>query len=153
MKLLYKLIFFFMILHITILMINSLGVFPNTLYSDEETREYDFNDPNDILLYLFPAMDGTDNILFSILTGGFVTLASLAALLVSLKTGNFGVVIVTLIGASFVPMILSSLNLFKKILYVGDSQAMIYLAACFSICIIFLIVITMLETITHGRSG
>ena len=153
MKLLYKLIFFFMILHMTILMINSLGVFPNTLYSDAETREYDFSDPNDILLYLFPAMDGTDNIMFSILTGGFVTLASLVALLVSLKTGNFGVVIVTLIGASFVPMILSSLNLFKKILYVGDSQAMIYLAACFSICIVFLIVIYMLETVTHGRGG
>ena len=153
MKLLYKLIFFFMILHITILIINSLGVFPNTLYSDEETKEYDFSDPNDILLYMFPAMDGTDNILVSILTGGFVTLASLAALLVSLKTGNFGVVIVTLIGASFVPMILRSMDLIKKILYVGDNQAMIYLAACFSIGVIFLIVITMLETITHGRSG
>lgn len=153
MKLLYKLIFFFMILHVTILMINSLGVFPKTLYSDAETKLYDFSDPNDILLYLFPAVDGTDNILFSILAGGFLGLAGILAMIASLKTGNFGIVIVTLIGASFVPMILKSMDLLNKILYIGDSEAMIYLAACFSIGVIFLIVITMLETITHGRSG
>lgn len=153
MKLLYKVIFFFIILHVTILMINSLNIFPNALYSDEDTREFDFSNPNDILLFLFPAMDGEDNILFSILTGSFLGLAGILAIIASVKTGNFGIIIVVLIGSSFVPMILNSMDLFKKIVYVGDSEALVYLAACFSICVIFLVVITMLETITHGRSG
>ena len=156
MKLLYKMIFFFLILHVTILMVNSMNLFKgNELYSDVDTKNFDLTDPNDIVLFLFPAVDGNDNIVFSILVGGFMGLGGILSLVVSLKTGNFGVVVVTLIGASFVPMILNSMKLFKQILLASgsQSQAVIYLAACFSVAVIFLIVITMLETLTHGRGG
>lgn len=155
MKLLYKMMFFFIILHVTILMVNSLGVFPKTLYSDEDTRTYDFSNPGDVLVYLFPVMDSKDpdtNLFGAIITGSFIGLASLLAIGATILTKNYAPIVVTLLASSFVPMILRSMDTFKKILYV-DSEVMIYLFICFSICITFLIAITFIEMLTHGRSG
>jgi len=154
MKLIYKAIIFFAVFHIVVLMINSLNVFPAeaTLYSDADTAEYDFDDPADLVAYIFPAIGGKD-ITFSILVAGFTTLGAFLGIGLSVVTHSLAPIAIYLLGATMIPMMLNSWGFFNKLLYNWDSEQLVYLAIALGVGLIIISLITIIEMATHGRSG
>lgn len=153
MKALYKVIIFFSIFHITVLMINSFGLFPGeTLYSDATMSPYDIDSPAGFVAYIFPAINGED-VVFSLIVAGFTSLGVLLGLGVSIATHSLAPITISIIGATMIPMMLTSWNFFSKLLYHWDSDQLGYLALALGVGLIVIAMITILEMATHGRSG
>jgi hypothetical protein len=154
MKALYKMILFFAIFQVTVLMVNSMNIFPSesTFYNDMDTDEYDLSTAEGIVKFLFPAINGED-LTVSLLVGGFTTLGVLFGLAVSIATKSLAPLVISILGASMIPMVMNSWKIFNKIFYEFDSAALQYLGLCLGVGIIVIAIITILEMPTHGRSG
>lgn len=158
MKTLYKLMLFFAIFHGTVLMVNSMNIFPaeSTFYSDP-IYDGDLTVPENLIKFIFPALRGDDgsdleisiNIIAGILTGGVFIIG----VLISWISKSLAPIVIAVLGGSMIPMVMNSWKIFNKIFYEFDSAAMEYLALCFGVGIIVIAIITILEMPTHGRSG
>lgn len=161
MKNMYKLIIFFGVFQFTVLMVNSFGIFPNTLYSDVDMAELndaittggDFLTVTDAILnYLFeipdiPLLSGTFT--FAMFVTIFFGLGAAAAW----ATHSWTPVVIAILATTFVPMILKSYGFFSKLLYNWDISALFYLGICLSVGIILISVITIVESPAQGESG
>lgn len=156
MKALYKIILFFTVFQFAIVIINVLGVFPYTLYSDVEMSNVSSIDsPEDFIRFIFPLPDVPLLSAFEtyFTFGMLVTIFLGVGAAVSKATHSWTPIVVTIIATSFVPMILNSYNFFEKLFVNWDSQALMYTGLLLGICIILIALFTIVETPTHGRSG
>jgi len=157
MKTLYKIVLFFAIFQVVVLMVNSLGVFPNTLYSDVDTTDL-FNDDGSItaqgiVAFLFPQIttsEGSEDFTFSLVAAGFTSIGMIIAIGISAATRSLAPIVIGFISLSIVPMVLTSWSFFRKMFYNWDTSAMVYLSIAIGVGILILAVITILETPTHG---
>jgi len=156
MKALYKIIIFFAVFQLTVIIVNLLGIFPYTLYSDIETQELQgIRNPIDYLPYFFSLPDFAGlgsfftNFTFAMLVFIFAGIGAVYAR----ATHNWSPVIVIIIASSFVPMITRSSKFFNKLFYTWDVPALTYLAVTLGVAIILIAIITIVETPTHGKSG
>lgn len=154
MKLLYKIILFFAFFQMMVLIINSLGVFPHTLYDDMETSKYDFDSPEEIFGYLFLPNGEVLGISYDEPSGW--TVAAIVLIFVGIgsafawATHSWTPVIITLLGISFFPMLINSLGFFNKILFERQVVALEYMALLIGLGIVLIIIFSIIETPTHG---
>jgi len=160
MKSMYKILLFVGFFQLVVIMINVLNVFPYTLYGDVQTNELaSMNSPLDVLAYFFeppelPSLLGIElgrvgtNFTFGLMVTLFVVMGAL----ISARTHSWTPIVVILISTSFVPMILKSITFFNEIIYNWDVNALAYLGLILGFGIIMMIVFTIMETPTHGRS-
>ena len=155
MKALYKIILFFAFFQLVVIMINFLGVFPYTFYSDADFQGIieRGNDPLAIMGYLFVPSDVLfDEFLtfsFAMLLGAF----TIGGLLFAWATHSWTPVVVTLMVVTFIPMITKSTAFLNKIFISWDVSSLTYLAITLFLGVFLIAVFTILETPTHGRSG
>jgi len=162
MKTIYKLMIFLAIFQLMPLVLNSLNIFPYTFYGADEVgstvgdayivnQDSYYMDAQSIFGTLFlpdanPYISGAANTLFS---------AILIALLgvgtaISIFTKNFVIIPLAFQGYMVAVMLSRSMSFFGKMFYSWDSKAVGYIALIIGVCIIILIVITWMETVTHG---
>lgn len=153
MKNLYKIILFFAIFQMAVVIVGATNVFPYTLYSDVETAELRaIDNPTDFLAYFFEPPDifglsGTFT--FAMFITVFFTLGAAAAW----ATHSWTPVVVAFLATSFVPMMMKSFKFFNKLFYTWDVSAVTYLGLCIAIGIVIIAVITIVETPAQGASG
>lgn len=153
MKAIYKLVLFFAILQVVAPMVTVMNIFPTTLYSDIELGSMD--DPNSLPTAeeLFSMLFAPDDTIFGLPTISlYVVMIAFTTLGtgIAIVTKSWVPVVITLLGWSVVPMINTSRTFFEKILYTWNAPSLIYLALIFGLGIIILLVITAIETATHG---
>lgn len=152
MKRLYKVVLFFAVLHLVVIMISLLNIFPSTLYSDAEIntlRENVGTDPLSIFSYLF-APDtniwGSNTISVS----AIITAFAVGGTAIAVLTKSWTPAIITLLGLSFLPMLLRSRTFFDKMFTTWDSASLTYMAIIFGVVLILFVVFTILEVPSHG---
>lgn len=155
MKKIYKIMIFLVLFQFSVVIVNALEVFPseNTFYSDAETRSIrELDSPTDALSYFFelPGIPGLSALQTTFTFGMLVILFLSIGAAIARATHSWSPVIVVIIATSFVPMLMKSLGFFNKMLYNWNNQALMYLGLTLGVGIIILVVITILETPTHG---
>jgi len=148
MKLLYKMMIFFLVFYGMVIVVNSLGIFPNTLYGDS-----DLSSPNGIMAALFvPSAisglgDWTVLAVVGFIAGG--------AIVTGFITQNIQLPALTIIGILFFNMITKSYGfmtgLFNKVNTRPDS--IVYLGYVVGAAIIVVGLITVVEFLGQGGSG
>lgn len=161
MKTLYKLIYWFIIFQMVILLINFLNVFPPeyTFYSDLEMDALRENvtdgDILGIISWMFvppteylPANLASYEFTIPLIVLMFVGVGTAFAWV----TQSFVPVVVIIIGVSFYSMFIKSISFFKTILQGADNQALWALGMILMIGVILALIFTLVETPTHGES-
>jgi len=151
MKLLYKIILFLGMFELMVIIVNGMGVFTNTFYSDIET---DALKDKGIWEVVQDIMLPTDNKYI-----GEVSVYALAGLFVAggilsgIATKN--VIIPSLIFLLYVvfAMCLSSYEFFQDLFTKWNSDSLVYLGVVLGVGMVIVAIITVIETPTHGRSG
>jgi len=163
MKSIYKVMMFFLIFYMTVVIIDVSEVFPNdsTFYSDADIQSLkDADSPTDAFVWIF-----TPNS-FSYEIGGttynevtiWLVLAvfGLVGTAAALFTKSFLPAVFTLYGLIFIPMFTKSYGFFNKLFQIGRTDdslsTLVYLAITFGLALMGLILITMMEMPAHGRS-
>ena len=158
MKTIYKIIIFLAVFELTAILVNGMNIFPaeSTFFSDinsEEVREAG-NNPLDVYLTLFKPSG------FEVAGFSFSS-ASFTAILIVILTFGTGVAILTksfvpavlaLQGIILLPMITRSGGFFRKLFENFDSTALTYLGVTIIVGFLIVLLITIIETPTHGRS-
>lgn len=162
MKLMYKIILFFVIFYIVVIMINLLNIFPQEaqFYSDsnelKQLKESD-GSPRDaatILGLLFvPSVNayGLDGIAVSVITGFIIGGAIVSGIIID----NAAIPSIIIVGFLFFNMISTSYSFFQN-LFEGNSwttNSLQFLAICIMIAAIMVTLFTLVEMQTQGRSG
>ena len=154
MKKIYKIMFMLAFLQGVIIMVNALGVFPETFYSDSEIQGIqDVNDlptaeewfilmfAPDVVIFNEPIVD-VMAIIAVFLTAG--TLVGIA------MRGSFLPVVIAFQGYLVFTMLTNSKSFFDKLLTNWGTPSLMYLALLFGLGIIMLFVVTLLETASHS---
>ena len=156
MKNIYKIILFFAIFEVTVLMINAMDIFPNELYSDSDTELEKLESsegPWEIVRTLFVPSSNSyiSNIGIAGIVGLFVIGGGVAAYF---SHGNMSGLVIVFFCYVFFTMITNSIGFFDKIFrhYNEAGSAMVYLGVCLGVAIFIIFIITIVETPTHGRS-
>lgn len=154
MKPLYVIVLFFIVFQMSVLMVASLNIFDNTLYSDFDMEELDEHDtPQGMLTYLF-LPEGTA----ASWIGGDFTIPALVAIFLgvgtafSVITQSFTPISIVIVGLVFTPMITKSLGFFNQLFSIGGSQALLYMGVLVGVSVLVIVVITIIEMPTQGRS-
>lgn len=154
MKPLYVIILFFIVFQMAALIIGALDVFPYGLYSDFDASELAAHDtPQGMLTYLF-VPEGNN---YGLILGDFTIPVLIAAFLgagtlFSYVTQSFAPVSIVIVGTVLTPMLTKSISFFNQIFSKGDSVALTYLGLLLGICVLVIVVFTIIEMPTHGRS-
>jgi len=156
-KLIYKIMLFFIMFQMIVLMVNAMGVFPqeSRLYSDLETDDFQEKSPEEALTYIFVPSGRI---------GPFqVNSFHVMAILTIVVLGSAGLGIVThtgpiipsiaMIGLVVWPMVNTSRGFINTIVYNWDVNSMMYLGLALGVGIVAIVVITIIEQPAHGRSG
>lgn len=158
MKTIYTIMIFLAIFQVTVILVNSLGVFPDdsTFYSDIESSELQKagNNPSTIFSKLFVPSD-TNIAGFSLSSGSIIAVIILIATLgtgIAIFTQSFVPAILAIQGILFVPMITNSMTFFTKLFRNFNSNSLTYLAVTIGVGFLIILLITVVETPTHGRS-
>jgi hypothetical protein len=158
MKTLYKIIIFFAMFQMSILVINATGVFGNnTFYSDAELgRLQNMEDPTVIIGYIFgfPEIPGVPA---HITVFGFpflIAAFTIAGAIYAWKTHSYAPITIVVIAGAFLPMIAKSLGFFQKMFTNWETAAssLMYIGIALSVGIFIIAIITIIEMPTHGRS-
>lgn len=151
MKLLYTIILFLTIFYGVIIMINALGVFPETVYDTKMTGD----DPYTIIGYLF-----TPSITIGAWTLDVATGAAITAFIIALSIGtgiltqNPTIPSVAIVGYLFFNAMTKGWDFINPLFKLGGSgNAVIYLWVCIGAAIIVVGFITIVEMMAQGRSG
>lgn len=156
MKGMYKVILFFAMFYMSVIVVNSLGVFPNTFYSDAEVADLrGQNGPMGIISYLFalPDIPGVSALFSTFTFAMLTTLFLVIGAAIARATQSWTPVLVVIITSSFVPMLSKSWGFFRKLFTNWDVESMTYLALALGVGLFIIVVITIMETPSHGRSG
>lgn len=156
MKKLYKIVLFFAIIHLTALIVAVMGIFPpgSTLYSDIELEDLEGKNPSEVLAYLFlPTEEGPlQSLTFKALYALFVT-GTIALGIISRGSGSVASLSLVVVILTFVPMLLKSTEFINKLFTNWNVTSLTYLGLTLIVGILFIVVITIVEMPTHGRSG
>ena len=155
MKSIYKIILFVAMFQLVVVMVNVLSVFPYTFYSDVETQELqELSSPTDVIIYFFdmPDIPGLSSVESDFTFGMFVTIFLVVGAVIARATQSWTPIIVVILATSFVPMLTKSLKFFNKIIYNWDVSALMYLGLILGFGILMMVIFTIVETPTHGRS-
>ena len=158
MKSLYKIMIISMMFPIVVLTVNSMGIFPYTFYSDTEIQNVYSITPTSTAegifsIMLVPNIDFlgvTDQAITISLVVGVFTIAGAA---VAIVTHSFAPVIISFMGYCFFVMMTKSMGFVQKIFNNFGGTEMIYLGLLIGIGIVIIVIITIVETPAHGRSG
>ena len=154
MKNMYKIILFLAIFQITVVMVESLEVFPNSFFKENEIETLDIKDTDDMpqaAETIFSNMFIPSQSFFGKMRYGVAILVGTA--ISFLTKQNPAVIVVAVLGYSFFNMITNSFGFFSNLFRTWDSPSLIYLGICFGVGLVIIVVITILEQLTHGRSG
>ena len=153
MKPLYVIILFFIVFQISALMIASLNIFEDTLYSDFDLEELsEHNTPQGMLTYLF-VPEGTA----AGWIGGDFTIPALVAIFLGIGTAfsfvtqSFTPISIVVVGLIFTPMVTKSMGFFNQLFSVGGT-AVWYIGILLGVSVLVIVVITIIEMPTQGRS-
>lgn len=159
MKVIYKIIIFFAMFQLSVLIVNTLNIFPldALLYSNLEVENLQSGDVWTVYGELFTFDTGitipylgtfneasVDALMTMFIVGGVV---------VSIFTRNPSLIAVAVIGYLYVPIIVNSFDFFRKIFLYPDVPSVTYLGVSMGVGILIIAVITIIEMTTHGRSG
>lgn len=151
MKLLYTIVLFITIFYGVTIMINALGIFPETAFDTAMTGE----DPYTIIGYIF-----TPSIRIGTWTLNVATGAAITAFIIALSIGtgiltqNPTIPSVAIVGYMFFNAMTKGYG-FMKVLFTqeGSPNSVIYLGVCIGAAIIVIGFITIVEMMAQGRSG
>ena len=156
MKLLYKIIILAVSFHFMVLIVNSLGAFPITLYSDADVEDIaGISSPADALGYFFslpenlPIPEEITTFTIGFVVICFITIGAAIAIF----THSWAPVVITIIGTSFIPMLIKSWSFFQKVFTNWDTPSLMYLGILIGFLVLLIGLFTIMETPTHGRSG
>jgi len=144
----------------TAIVVSTLGVFPSgtTLFSDLNVEDIEGMDFIEIISYLITPDDGYnipgftgDQTAFTI--GLITAFIGIGGVVVGAITKNVSIAVTTLIAVIFVPMVTKSMNFFQRLFTTWDTPALTYMGITIGVGIMAIIIITLLETPTHGNSG
>lgn len=159
MKKLYKIMLIFIMFELTIIFVNLLAVFPYTLYSEADVSDIsNISDPAVLLgkFFTIPAItisnveiteEAATFTFYLFISSFFIVGAAIAKL-----SGDWTLIITTIIGMMFVPMILRSRNLFEKLFVTWETPALSFMVILIFVGLLYIALITIVETPTHGRS-
>jgi len=161
MKLMYKIMLFMIAFQFTILILNATNVFPEDgqFYSDTDidVNVRDSDTAIDSFGYIF-VPDG-NHLGLTADDNGMITISAVITVFLAVGaigawvTHSFVPVVVVFMGYMFFVMITRSMSFFQKLFTNWDNQIMLYLSICLGVAIFFIVLITIVETPTHGRSG
>ena len=153
MKLIYKVLIFFTVFYVTILMVNAMEIFPNTFYSDQETG-ITSNNPGGVITSIFvPALNNWGL--------SSATAAALTAFIVGGAIGT-GILVqspvlpsVIIMGYLFFNMMTRSYDFFDKLFtnWGGQGTSIFYLGLCIGAGLFVVGLISIIEMVAQGRSG
>lgn len=150
MKNLYKIFIFFMIFQMTAIVVSALDVFPSGtgLFSDLSFEDIEGKSPEEVIGYLiFPEVSG-----YSILSVILVAIG-VGGVAIAFVTKNISIAMVGLTAGIFAPMITQSRSFFNVLFTTWDVGALTYLGLTIGVGLIAILIITLLEIPTHGKSG
>ena len=158
MKTIYKIMIFLTVFEMTVILVNSMGIFPSesAFFSDVSNEDISAagNNPFEIYAALFkPSEFSVGPILFDSadITAIILVIVTLGSGL-AIFTKSFLPAIFVLQAAIILPMIASSSGFFRNLFEHFDSDALVYLAVMIVVGFAVIIFITIVETPTHGRS-
>ena len=158
MKLMYKIMIFFVIFYMMILVVNSLSIFPHDaiFYSDlteDELKDIKNLEYEAVVTTLFVPQEayGLSDAAVTSLVIFIVGLGALTAIL----THNPIMPAVVIVGYCFFVMLTNSYDFLQKIFYnpSWSSTSLQYLAVCIGAGLVVIAMITVVEMTAHGRSG
>ena len=153
MKNIYKIMFLLAFLQGVIIMVNSLGVFPNTFYMDNEIQN--INDPDSLptaeewFIQMFrPNIPIFGNSVLGVtaIVGVFLGAGVISG--IALR-GSFIPVVISFQGYMIFTMLTNSKSFFDKLLTGWGTSSLMYLSLLFGLGIIMLLLITILETASN----
>jgi len=146
---------FLAMFQVTVLMVNAADVFPSTFYDDLEVSSNIRNadSPEAAISWLLTPNIGAFGINKSPLTVGVIVAAFVGlGIAAAIFTHSFLPVVAVIIGYSFFNMLTYSYSFISK-LFQWETGAMTYLALCLGVGLVFIVIVTIVELPTHGRSG
>lgn len=162
MKTIYVILLFLVAFQGVVLVIHVLDVFPQDarLYSDLDVNELQQNIDKEGVVGAFKYIMGTPG---SIKVIGFkislsdLTLAGIVGIfiggaIVAVATHSFLPVVYALFIITIIPMFTQSRRFFEKIFTTFDSTALVYLGIVIFLMFMMIILFTLIENATHGRS-
>lgn len=160
MKPFYAIIMYLIIFQMVLLIVGSLGIFPNTFYSDFDTETFRSyaSTPQGMISYLFVPDSALQTMINTAGGGSLWLVPALVSLflfigsLISILTKSFVPISIAIVGLLFVPMVTKSYKFLNQLFSYGDSQALIYMGVLFGILILVIAIITIVEMPTQGRS-
>lgn len=157
MKSIYKIFIFFLMFQMSAIIISGLNIFPSVgLYSDLNYNDIQGKDAIQIISYFITPTGGYSQAgsyypVFGIeLILGII---GVAGVLIGFLTKDVSIAVVGLIAAIFVPMIAKSMGFFNRLFNQFDTPSLVYLGLAMGVGIAAIVIITLIETPTHGRSG
>jgi len=156
MKLIYKMLLFFVIFQMSVLIIAATGIFPEDgrFYSDIQSDKWIDKTPEGILAEIYVPSGQIAGISISEF-GVVAVLLALVTAGVALGFLTRSPVIPSILGVGLAiwPMINSSRGFFNSLFNNWDNNSMIYLGITFGIAIIIVVIVTLIEQPAQGRSG
>lgn len=144
MKLLYKILLFFVVFYGVVIFVNSLNIFPNTLYGDSDKG---------ILGNIFiPGSIGDINFTWVATIAGIITGG---AIITGFLTQNIQIPAITVLGVIIFNMITNSWNFVTGVFYKFNNRpdSLVYLGACIGAAVVVVGLITVIESVLQGGSG
>jgi len=160
MKLLYKIIIFLAMFQIVVVAVESTSIYPNSFFEENEIETLEIEEEDDIpnaMNVIFENMFLPSEGIFGEIRYGVAVLVGIflvAGTAVSFLTKqNPAVIVIAVLGYSFFNMISNSFGFFSNLFRNWNSTALIYLGVAIGVGLVIITIITILETISHGRSG
>jgi len=156
MKLIYRIIIFLIAFQFAALIISSLGIFPTSLYSDVQFSEFADLSWEEQLVYFFTPEGGAEVLgipISDFTIGAIILMMTAGGVVIGFATRNVAIISAVIVGTFFVPMLTKSINFFSVMFNTWDTPALTYLGVSIGLGIIVIVVITLVEMTTHGRSG
>lgn len=155
MKLLYKIVIFFTVFYMMVLVVNSMNIFPEQFFSSDENAQLSNLQNKGIM--------GVIDVLFVPAENRYISEAGAIAIAVCIlavgaiaslaPSGSpiYGPVII--VAYLFANMLLKSYQFFEKLFRNWDVASMTYLGVAIGAALMVLAMITVIEMVAQGRSG
>ena len=158
MKTAYIAIIFLVVFQMTILLVNSTGIFPSDkgFYSDIDQKQLEAagNDPLELFKVLFTPAADTTVAGFSLGAGIWAVVFLIAGLGTgaAIFTHSFVPAVLAVQGILFIPLATRSMTFFNSLFRTWDHASLTYLSLILVVGFLVIIFLTIIETPTHGRS-
>ena len=153
MKLMYKILIFLTVFYGVVFMVNSMGIFPETFYSDAETGITDKSASGIITAIFVPSLNnwGLDSVSATAITAFIVVGAVGSGLLVQSPV----LPSVIIVGYLFFNMMTRSYGFLSKLFegVEGSPTSLVYLGVCIGAALFVIGLITVVEMVAQGGSG